>query len=164
MYKNLPTKIKLLINMVIIGLMIFIWGIVDNEYRSVLTEQEEKSKKCKLDYRLEDEVIKTIESNNVVDFRKLAKVNFSKISVCSSYDTLGDFEGGISYANDRAPKNNFSYILFLDENEEVVKAMVLNKKYDISVDRSYREYLSENVTFKFNKVDKENEVTYRLEE
>ncbi|MDW0076958.1 hypothetical protein RHK41_19805 [Clostridioides difficile] len=158
MYKN-----KLLINMVIIGIMIFIWGIVDNEYQSVLTEQEEKSKNCKLDYRLEDEVIKTIESNNVVDFRKLAKVNFSKISVHSSYDTLGDFKGDIRAFNSEAPKNNFSYILFLDENEKVVKTMVLNEKYDISRSRSHREYLSKNATFKFDKIDKEDEVIYRLE-
>lgn len=157
--KNIP--IHVLINIVLFGLSIYMFKIIIDDN---LIESEENERRYKLDYSLEDNVIKTIKSNNVVDFRKLAKVNFSKISVHSSYDTLGDFEGGISYANDRAPKNNFSYILFLDENEEVVKAMVLNKKYDISVDRSYREYLSENVTFKFNKVDKENEVTYRLEE
>ncbi|EGT3944106.1 TPA: hypothetical protein KOR49_003808 [Clostridioides difficile] len=157
--KNIP--IHVLINIVLFGLSIYMFKIIIDDN---LIESEENERRYKLDYSLEDNVIKTIKSNNVVDFRKLAKVNFSKISVHSSYDTLGDFKGDIRALNSEAPKNNFSYILFLDENEKVVKTMVLNEKYDISRSRSHREYLSKNATFKFNKVDKENEVTYRLEE
>ncbi|HBE8718203.1 TPA: hypothetical protein KM432_002833 [Clostridioides difficile] len=157
MYCNIP--IQILTTIALLGLSNYmINSIIDDN----LNEIEENELRYKLDYRLEDNVINEIESNNVVNMGKLAKVKFSKISVHSSYDTLGGFKRNIRSFNSGAPKNKFSYILFLDENEKVVKTMILNEKYDISLNRSHKEYLSKNATFKFNKVDKEGKVTYRL--
>ncbi|EMH2709978.1 hypothetical protein SI855_002727 [Clostridioides difficile] len=104
MYCNIP--IQILTTIALLGLSNYmINSIIDDN----LNEIEENELRYKLDYRLEDNVINEIESNNVVNI------------------------------------------------------MILNEKYDISLNRSHKEYLSKNATFKFNKVDKEGKVTYRLE-
>ncbi|ENY8693082.1 hypothetical protein ACP3VA_12140 [Clostridioides difficile] len=116
----------------------------------------------KLDYKLEDEVIKTIETDKIVDLKKLSKIKFSKIVVYPSYRSLKDFKTFIRDHNNTIPKDSFNYIVFLDKNEKPVKVMVLNKKYNILGDKSYKEYLEKDTFFKFNKENKNNEIVYDI--
>ncbi|HBF2930453.1 hypothetical protein NBN67_19650 [Clostridioides difficile] len=151
---------------VIIFLACIIFGLLT--YFSIQIEKgleikERKAEKIyKLDYKLEDEVIKAIETDKIVNLEKLAKIKFSKIGVYPSYSSTKDLKSFIKKYNDTIPKDYFNYIVFLDKNEEPVKVMVLNKKYDILENRNYKEYLKKNTTFKFNKVNKNNEIVYNL--
>ncbi|HBG8471542.1 TPA: hypothetical protein KRH38_003907 [Clostridioides difficile] len=145
----------------------FLFGIVTLSILFVLVvyfeiKQQEVREKYRLDYILEDKVVKEIESNKIVDLEKLAKIKFSKIAVYPSYSSIKDFKSFINYYNKAVPKDYFNYIVFLDEKEDLVKVMVLNKKYDILGDKSCKEYLNKETIFKFNKVNKNNDTAYTL--
>ncbi|WP_227825254.1 MULTISPECIES: hypothetical protein [unclassified Clostridioides] len=151
--------ITVLICMVIGGLFIYlVYHIIEH----FDMKYEENERIYKLDYRLEDEVVKEIEANKAVDLEKLAKIKFSKIAVYPSYSSIKDFKSTIKDYNHTIPKDYFNYIVFLDEKEELVKVMVLDKTYDILGNKSYKEYLTKNTTFKFNKVNKNNDTVYTL--
>ncbi|MGO0987493.1 hypothetical protein ACTPEW_16285 [Clostridioides difficile] len=51
---------------------------------------------------------------------------------------------------------------FLDKDENIVKSLVLNKKYDILGDRSYTEYSKKDSTLEFEKIKKTNGYIYKL--
>lgn len=132
-----------------------------NLFNSKLESKHEQDEKIyKLDYKLEDDIVTTIESDGIVNIEKLVKIKFYKMGIYSSYFSLQDLSSYIEIYNTSIPKEGFNYIFFFDENNNIVKVTVLNKKYDILEGKSYKEYISKNTVFKFRE---SNIKTYMLE-
>ncbi|MCC0671354.1 MULTISPECIES: hypothetical protein [unclassified Clostridioides] len=122
-----------------------------------------------LDYKLEQTISNSIEANNSVNLANVVNIDFNKVCI---YYSFSIFESKSSYVppfakcaeefNEEIPKINFRYIVFLDEDGDAVKSLVLNKKYDILGNRSYMEYSKKDTLFRFKKVKGENEYHYEL--
>ncbi|PBF99804.1 DUF4116 domain-containing protein [Clostridioides difficile] len=121
-----------------------------------------------LDYQLEYDIAESIETNKSVSLGNIVKEDFDKVCIYYSYSMFEPNKGEFQYFptaklyNKKIPKNNFSYIVFLDEDGDTVKSLVLNKKYDILGNRSYMEYSKKDSLFKFKKVKGVNEYSYEL--
>ncbi|MGX9757493.1 DUF4116 domain-containing protein [Clostridioides difficile] len=122
-----------------------------------------------LDYQLEYDIAESIETNKSVSLGNIVKEDFDKVCIYYSYSMFEPNKGEFQYFptaklyNKKIPKNNFSYIVFLDEDGDTVKSLVLSKKYDILGNRSYMEYSKKDSLFEFKKVKGENEYHYELD-
>ncbi|HEK5054478.1 TPA: hypothetical protein SOL97_003269 [Clostridioides difficile] len=137
-------------------LFIHLGNVQNNEYR-------EEEKIYKFDYKLENNIVTNIESKGFVNLEELNKIQFSKICVYSSYDSLGNLKWDVRDHNTGIPEDSFNYIVFFDKDEKPIKITMLNKSYDILNGRSYREYSSKNTLFKFNKVRVDSKFVYKLQ-
>ncbi|MCC0784478.1 hypothetical protein IR152_15690 [Clostridioides sp. ES-S-0108-01] len=63
-------------------LFMHLGNVKNNEYR-------EEEKIYKFDYKLENNIVTNIESKGFVNLEELNKIQFSRICVYSSYDSLG---------------------------------------------------------------------------
>ncbi|HBH1544633.1 TPA: hypothetical protein KRM00_004211 [Clostridioides difficile] len=115
-----------------------------------------------LDYKLEQTISNSIEANNIVNLADVVNIDFDKVCVYYSYAMFKLGKGEVGNIKEIS-KNNFSYIVFLDEDGEAIKSIVLNKKYDILGNRSYMEYSKKDSLFKFKKVKGINEYHYELD-
>ncbi|HBG2405053.1 TPA: hypothetical protein KPK48_003255 [Clostridioides difficile] len=137
-------------------LFMHLGNVKNNEYR-------EEEKIYKFDYKLENNIVTNIESKGFVNLEELNKIQFSRICVYSSYDSLGDIRYDVKDHNTGIPEDSFNYIVFFDKDEKPIKITMLNKRYDILNGRSYREYSSKNTLFKFNKVIVDSKFVYKLQ-
>lgn len=104
-YKDGDTRVKFLFGILMLSILFVLvvyFGI----------KQQEVREKYRLDYILEDKVVKEIETNKIVDLEKLAKIKFSKITVYPSYSSIKDFKSFINDYNKVIPKDYFNYIVF----------------------------------------------------
>ncbi|HGS9095688.1 TPA: hypothetical protein ACMU2U_001447 [Clostridioides difficile] len=137
------------------ALCMHLGNVKNNEYR-------EEEKIYKFDYKLENNIVTNIESKGFVNLEELNKIQFSRICVYSSYDSLGDLRYDVKDHNTGIPEDSFNYIVFFDKDEKPIKITMLNKRYDILNGRSYREYSKKDSTLKFEKIKETNEYIYKL--
>ncbi|MCI0936806.1 hypothetical protein MJU95_016605 [Clostridioides difficile] len=153
---------------IILLFLSIIFFVAYRDISSCISDKEREKEAYTLDYELENTIADNIESSGSINLVDMVNIDFNKICVYSSYSMLEAGKDGTSFKrksklyNEEIPKNNFSYIVFLDKDENIVKSLVLNKKYDILGDRSYIEYSKKDSTLKFEKIKEANEYIYKL--
>ncbi|CCL32277.1 TPA: hypothetical protein KQE75_002540 [Clostridioides difficile] len=128
-YKDGDTRVKFLFGIVALNVL-FVLAVYFG-----IKQYEEERERYRLDYILEDKVVKVIESNHVVDMEKLSNLKFSKIRVQSPGINLGDYENYFKKFNTELPNNNLK-------------------------DRSNKEYSNKNNIFKFNRWNIQRKILY----
>lgn len=122
-----------------------------------------------IDLQLEEKIVSDIKKNKKMNLSKL-NFDFDKLCIYYSYSMLERFSQIATISHSRVvkiydeeiPIKGFSFIVFVDKDYNPVKSITLNKKYDISENRSYKEILRKDAIFEFEKVgDKSNE-KYKL--
>ncbi|HBG5344067.1 TPA: hypothetical protein KQG29_001431 [Clostridioides difficile] len=146
---------------VVLCLILFLDGLLNMGKISDL-ESSNFIESSKLDYKLEDTIIKKIKNKESINLSNLADISFDKISICPFNSEMIDKTYKLSMPDNNILEDNFNCILFKDEDGKVVKASLLNKKYNILDDRSFKEFTKENAIFKLKKIQNDNE-KYELE-
>ncbi|HBF2930454.1 TPA: DUF4116 domain-containing protein [Clostridioides difficile] len=165
--KNICRKVVEIIKMGLTYVVLLLPFLIPISFIFFLSYTKEKEA-YQLDYQLEYNIAESIEANKSVSLANMVKENFDKVCIYYSYSMFEPNKGEFQYLptakhyNKEIPKNNFSYIVFLDEDGEAIKSIVLNKKYDILGNRSYMEYSKKDSLFKFKKVKGVNEYSYEL--
>ncbi|HCQ6017536.1 TPA: hypothetical protein OL438_001641 [Clostridioides difficile] len=70
-------------------------------------------------------------------------------------------EDGVFTISHRPFNNDNNYLIFVNEENEVVKFTGLNKKYKI-LNSTFKEYAREDAIFKFNKLEYKDKTIYEL--
>ncbi|HBG5344066.1 TPA: hypothetical protein KQG29_001430 [Clostridioides difficile] len=122
-----------------------------------------------IDLELEEKIVSDIKKNRKIDLSKL-NFDFNKLCIYYSYSMLERFSQIVTVSNSRVvrtydeeiPRKGFSFIVFVDKDYRPVRSITLNKKYDISENRSYKEILRKDAIFEFEKVGDETNEKYKL--
>lgn len=112
-----------------------------------------------IDFELENKIINDIENIGVVDMSKLVNFNFDKISIYP-YNPQKVIDNKDS--KDNKTETKFSYMFFMDKDNRILKKVLLNKKYDILSDRSYKEFSKKDSILHFKKVINKDDIQYEL--
>ncbi|HBH3700929.1 TPA: hypothetical protein KSK42_003170 [Clostridioides difficile] len=100
--------------------------------------------------------------NGSIDLNKLADFEFSKMYICSPEAPMEHIlKDGIFTISHRPFNNDNNYLIFVNEENEVVKFTGLNKKYKI-LNSTFKEYAREDAIFKFNKLEYKDKTIYEL--
>ena len=114
------------------------------------------------DFDLENKIAENIELNGSIDLNKLADFEFRKVYICSSEAPIEHIlEDGVFTISHRPFNNDNNYLIFVNEENEVVKFTGLNKKYKI-LNSTFKEYAREDAIFKFNKLEYKDKTIYEL--
>ncbi|HBG2133318.1 TPA: hypothetical protein KPJ62_003680 [Clostridioides difficile] len=157
--KDMDKKLKIIAT--IMSILIISFSIFNFYYHVKKLELESKLNEeiRNMDFELENKIINDIENIGVVDISKLVNFNFDKISIYpynpQKTNDNKDLEGNKIEAN-------FSYMFFIDKDNHILKKVLLNKKYDILGDRSYKEFSKKDSIFHFKKVINKNDIQYEL--
>lgn len=146
---------------VVFCLILFLDGLLNMGKISDL-ESRNFIDSSKLDYKLEDTIIKKIKNKESINLGNLVDINFDKISLCPFNSEMIDKTYKLSMPDNNILEDNFNCILFKDEDGKVVKTSLLNKKYNILDDRSFKEFTKDNAIFKLKKIQNGSE-RYELE-
>ncbi|HBG2133317.1 TPA: hypothetical protein KPJ62_003679 [Clostridioides difficile] len=141
---------------IVLFLILFLYGLLNMGKMSDL-ESNNFIISSKLDYKLEDTIIKKIKNKESINLGDLVDISFDKISICPFNSEMIDKTYKLSMPDNNILEDNFNCILFKDEDGKVVKVSLLNKKYNILDDRSFKEFTKENAIFKLKKIQNDNE-------
>lgn len=122
----------------------------------------DKNPRYNPDFNLENKIVDSIESSGNIDLSKVADFNFKKVHVCNNEmkirDIVDDSLFTLSY---KKIDNDSNYLIFVNENNKVVRYTILNKKYQI-LNSTFKEYARKDAIFKFNKLEYKDKTIYEL--
>ncbi|HGS9095687.1 TPA: hypothetical protein ACMU2U_001446 [Clostridioides difficile] len=115
------------------------------------------------DFDLENKIVENIELNGSIDLNKLADFEFRKMYICSPEAPMEQIlEDGVFTISHRPFNNDNNYLIFVNEENEVVKFTGLNKKYKI-LNSTFKEYSRKDAVFKFKKLEYQDRTIYEVD-
>lgn len=115
------------------------------------------------DFNLENKIVENIELNGSIDLNKLADFEFRKMYICSPEAPMEQIlEDGVFTISHRPFNNDNNYLIFVNEENEVVKFTGLNKKYKI-LNSTFKEYSRKDAVFKFKKLEYQDRTIYEVD-
>ncbi|MCC0664540.1 hypothetical protein [Clostridioides sp. ZZV15-6597] len=158
---NITVPILAIFITLIVYFLLFV-SLKNYSNSSISYEEKASLDRYRLDFKLEDKIISYIESKKSLNLEEMLESNFYELEVYSSYHMLENVNSDYHMLENTKSRLDLKNLLYRIKDNRILKKVLLNKKYDILSDRSYREFSKKDSILHFKKVINKDDIQYEL--